>query len=257
MSYAWQTVEQAAVTLGCSTRTINRRIKDNQIQSRLEAGRREVLVCLPEGLKEPTPPPSPISTVSDKVSSVRIDVSQIEADAAQRVAEATDAAAHSVEDVSDAPAAASAEMLALTEERVRRAEMAVVAFRQTATLYQSEVARARFGARFAWAIVALLGLGTYVVVGWTTSQVSQSRTQAENALERVRSASDTADKQARETEKLHEQITEAKLAQARAEGELSAMRGAEKAEQASDRQDPKSVGQTNVLQKLANLWVTE
>ena len=47
MAYAWQTVEQAAVTLGISTRTIARRIAKGELESRLNSGRREVYICLP------------------------------------------------------------------------------------------------------------------------------------------------------------------------------------------------------------------
>src|SRR5438045_3173939 len=48
MAYVWQTVEQAAVTLGISTRTIARRIAKGELESRLTNGRREVYICLPE-----------------------------------------------------------------------------------------------------------------------------------------------------------------------------------------------------------------
>src|SRR5688572_4104368 len=48
MAYAWQSVEEAAVTLGISTRTLHRRISKGEVETRLENGRREVLVCLPD-----------------------------------------------------------------------------------------------------------------------------------------------------------------------------------------------------------------
>ena len=48
MAYAWQSVEEAAVTLGISTRTLHRRISKGEVETRLEDGRREVLVCLPD-----------------------------------------------------------------------------------------------------------------------------------------------------------------------------------------------------------------
>src|SRR3954462_9300163 len=48
MAYAWQSVEEAAVTLGISTRTLHRRISKGEVETRLESGRREVLVCLPD-----------------------------------------------------------------------------------------------------------------------------------------------------------------------------------------------------------------
>ena len=49
MADTWLTIEQAAVTLGLSVRTINRHINAGKLQSRLHEGRREVLVSLPTG----------------------------------------------------------------------------------------------------------------------------------------------------------------------------------------------------------------
>src|SRR3954463_5027081 len=48
VAYEWQSVEEAAVTLGVSTRTLHRRISKGEVETRLEDGRREVLVCLPD-----------------------------------------------------------------------------------------------------------------------------------------------------------------------------------------------------------------
>src|SRR4051812_8542916 len=46
MADTWLTIEQAAVTLNLSVRTINRHINAGKLQSRLHEGRREVLVSL-------------------------------------------------------------------------------------------------------------------------------------------------------------------------------------------------------------------
>ena len=40
----WMNIEQAAVTLGLSVRTVNRHINAGKLQSRLAEGRREVLM---------------------------------------------------------------------------------------------------------------------------------------------------------------------------------------------------------------------
>src|SRR2546423_2002881 len=48
MADTWLTIEQAAVALGLSVRTVNRHIVANKIQSRLNEGRREVLVSMPD-----------------------------------------------------------------------------------------------------------------------------------------------------------------------------------------------------------------
>jgi len=61
MAEVWQTIEQAAVTLGLSVRTVNRHITGGKLQSRLFEGRREVLVSLPEPVKTREPIPKPTS----------------------------------------------------------------------------------------------------------------------------------------------------------------------------------------------------
>src|SRR5690349_6911848 len=48
MADTWLTIEQAAVALGLSVRTVNRHIVAGKIQSRLSDGRREVLVDMPD-----------------------------------------------------------------------------------------------------------------------------------------------------------------------------------------------------------------
>src|SRR5687768_11586033 len=47
MAESWQTIEQAAVSLRLSVRTVNRHIVAGKLQSRLNEGRREVLVDAP------------------------------------------------------------------------------------------------------------------------------------------------------------------------------------------------------------------
>src|SRR6185295_6265709 len=56
MASAWQSVEEAALTLGISSRTLHRRMARGEFEMRLENGRREVLVVIPEPqIPEETP----------------------------------------------------------------------------------------------------------------------------------------------------------------------------------------------------------
>src|SRR6476620_2084504 len=48
MAEAWQTLEEAALTLGISSRTLHRRLARGEFQTRMENGRREVLVVIGE-----------------------------------------------------------------------------------------------------------------------------------------------------------------------------------------------------------------
>jgi hypothetical protein len=65
MTNEWMSIEQAAVALGCSTRTIARRIKSNELETRTDAdGRRLVLICRPKPA-EPDPAPAAVSQPND------------------------------------------------------------------------------------------------------------------------------------------------------------------------------------------------
>src|SRR5438105_2063726 len=100
MATAWQTLEEAALTLGISSRTLHRRLGKGEFPTRLENGRREVLVSIadmPEPAASPTPsadPESPVSHSSDMSEST---------------------------------------VLALHEDRIRRTDLAVMAYQQSVT----------------------------------------------------------------------------------------------------------------------------
>src|SRR5215212_5349344 len=168
MAYAWQSVEEAAVTLGISTRTLHRRISKGEVETRLEDGRREVLVCLadeePEVEEEQVvmgdPPYSaPQSAPPTPEASVAIVLAQKE--------------------------------VALANEKVRRTELALAAFQHTSTLLQQEANRTRVSARCAWAAVAVLSVGVYVAVGWTASKLTEFRITNGNLTQQLKSVETT------------------------------------------------------------------
>lgn len=195
MAYAWQSVEEAAVTLGVSTRTLHRRISKGEVETRLEEGRREVLVCLPdlevemesestaEGMEEVGPP-----LAGDQKTAMILAEKEI----------------------------------ALANEKVRRTELALAAFQHTSTLLQQEATRTRISARCAWGAVAVLSVGVYVAVGWTASQVTAYRTNNANLNQQLKQVTVTAEQRGAEVEKYRSERDQAKEAAARVEGELSA-----------------------------------
>ncbi|HEY7117125.1 MAG TPA: hypothetical protein VH475_11085 [Tepidisphaeraceae bacterium] len=198
MAYAWQSVEEAAVTLGISTRTLHRRISKGEVETRLEDGRREVLVCLPD--PEPELPPEAVD-VSDGVS----------AQPAPSVSG----------DHSTAIILAEKE-IQLANEKVRRTELALAAFQHTSTLLQKEATRTRMSARCAWAAVAVLSVGVYVAVGWTASKVTEFRANNANLTQQLRQASDVAEQKTADAERYRDERDKAREAAARSDGELSA-----------------------------------
>lgn len=205
MAYAWQSVEEAAVTLGVSTRTLHRRISKGEVETRLENGRREVLVCLPD--PEPELSDEPADIVEDDHEPVQ--------------------QPHPYSAAPEATAIILAEKeIALANEKVRRTELALAAFQHTSTILQNEANRTRLSARCAWAAVAVLSVGVYVAVGWTASKVTEFRTNNANLTQRLKAVSDVAEQKSDEVERFRGERDEARQAAARVEGELSATKSA-------------------------------
>jgi hypothetical protein len=199
MAYAWQSVEEAAVTLGVSSRTLHRRISKGEVETRLEDGRREVLVCLPD----------PEPEVADQTQGMTDDSEMLGESPSATPSEPNSAIVLAKMEI------------ALANEKVRRTELALAAFQHTSTLLQQEASRTRISARCAWAAVAVLSVGVYVAVGWTASQVTAFRTNNANLTQQLHQATVTVDQKTAEVEKYREERDQAKQAAARVEGELS------------------------------------
>jgi hypothetical protein len=205
MAYAWQSVEEAAVTLGISTRTLHRRISKGEVETRLENGRREVLVCLPDNeiqFEEETPDVTDTVTIPTPSTSAAIAAEQ--------------GGSHSTSII------LAEKEIQLANEKVRRTELALAAFQHTSTLLQKEATRTRMSARCAWAAVAVLSVGVYVAVGWTAAQVTKYRTDNANLNQQLRSVTEVADKASVDRERYREERDRARENAARADGELVA-----------------------------------
>ena len=132
MAYIWQTVEQAAVTLGISTRTIARRIAKGELESRLNSGRREVYICAPDFAA------SGVETIEGELTGS--DAPQYHTEYEQTVRHTVAASSASGVDVETSTA------LILAEDRARRAEMAISVIQQSTAIVRDEVRVARAGA---------------------------------------------------------------------------------------------------------------
>jgi hypothetical protein len=225
VAYAWQSVEEAAVTLGISARTLHRRISKGDVETRLEDGRREVLVCLPDPEPEVTEESVELTDTFTMPASFN---------------------PPGASDNNTAIVLAEKEV-ALANEKVRRTELALAAFQHTSTLLQEEASRTRMSARCAWAAVAVLSVGVYVAVGWTASQVTSFRTNNANLTRQLNQANTVADQKTVEVEKYRDERDEARQASARMEGELSATK------QTIAQSARKPATQPSFLEKLARL----
>ncbi len=204
MASIWQTVEQAAVTLKISTRTIARRIAKGELESRLNAGRREVFITVPEA-------PSVDATIEGELTEP------------DPVYEQT--VRHTV--AANAGPDADVEMgtaLILAEDRARRAEMAITVIQQSTQIVREEVYRARSAARWGWGIVAAMAAGVIVAVGWTTTTVTRSQQQTESLRDKITIANDTSEKLTHERRELLTQLSRARESTSRIEGQIDELR---------------------------------
>jgi hypothetical protein len=190
MASAWQTLEEAALTLGISSRTLHRRIAKGEFQTRLESGRREVLV-----------------TVFAPEVAVEVESS----DASDSASAATDINEQGVHNT----------MLMLHEDRLRRTDLAIMAYQQSVNVSSATARRATVNSRIAWGTAGGLVCILFIGITWATHRVTRVEAQVEHLNGQVRQLSDTADTKTREAEKLRVDAESARLAAARVEGELS------------------------------------
>lgn len=197
MAYIWQTVEEAAVSLGISTRTLHRRLARNDLQTRMENGRREVLVCLPD------------SEPADA------------ADGGRAAEDPQPAIVQPAQHLSDEP---SDSALMLAEESMRRADLALAAFQQSAAAAQQELRRVRTVGYAAWGVVGCLTAVIIVAVSWATHRVTRAQGDINYLSTEVRRLTDTTQLGQRELDTLRRQAEEARIAAASAKTELSLLR---------------------------------
>jgi len=251
MPYAWQSVEEAAVTLGVSTRTLHRRISKGEVETRLETGRREVLVCLPDVDADAPPAPDPLTMAQANepptTGPIHPPFMPPGFDPIPHFA-----AADEVQTVSKPVSAGSGTAMilaqkdiALANEKVRRTELALAAFQHTSELLEREAWRTRISARLAWAAVASLAIGVYIAVGWTASRVTKHQTNNEYLNQQLETVMTTSEKKEAEVSELRDKLSKAEQIAARAQGELEATK-------ASMTRKPST--QPGLFDKIAKLW---
>src|SRR4051812_23907703 len=117
MAAAWQTLEEAALTLGISSRTLHRRLAKGEFETRLSNGRREVFITIDELAVNPTPP---ADNLADNLDS--------HAQVATTAADTSDAPQTNHEAALPLSADVQHAVLALHEDRIRRTDLAIMAY---------------------------------------------------------------------------------------------------------------------------------
>ena len=235
MADTWLTIEQAAVALGLSVRTVNRHIVAGKLQSRLQDGRREVLV---QATPDKVAAASAMGRTIDEDSPFGAVLSPFAADAPSVTGPAIAGRAtvtipppqppHNPpsERPSDAPPASAIDaetVLALADNANEKAELAVSAYQALARATDVQFQHVRRSARLAWASVAVMAVGVSVAVGWTTHHLTRSKVQTEFLRQQIQTESAAADTLSAEREGLRAELSAAKEAAARAEGRATAL----------------------------------
>jgi hypothetical protein len=118
----------------------------------------------------------------------------------------------------------SSTALMVAEDRARRAELTLTVIQQSVNLMKNEATRARTGARWAWAMVAVLAGAVIIAVGWTTSIVTRTGVTAEVLHDRVTEVKESEQKTAARLERTEDELAKAKEERARSEGQLEEVR---------------------------------
>jgi outer membrane murein-binding lipoprotein Lpp len=246
MADTWLTIEQAAVALGLSVRTVNRHIVAGKLPSRLQDGRREVLVKLPAD----SPSASPFGQPS--VSAPRVDDSPFGAVLSPFASDAPPVtgpaiAGHATVTIPPAQAARSDQggfssdgmaggpsdagrsmidtetVLALADNANEKAELAVAAYQALARATDVQFQHVRRSARFAWSAVAAMAVGVSAAVGGTTYYLTKSHVQTQYLKEQVQARTSAADTLSAERDTLRAELSAAREQAAQADGKASAL----------------------------------
>jgi hypothetical protein len=242
MADTWLTIEQAAVTLGLSVRTVNRHIVAGKIPSRLQDGRREVLVQTPADKSDAVSSGASVGSHAYDDSPFGAVLSPFASDTPSVTGPAI--SGHATVNIPppqshndrnfDRPSDGSSDVphhgtidantvLALADNANEKAELAVTAYQALARATDVQFQHVRRSARFAWAAVALMAVGVSVAVGWTTHHLTRAHVQTQFLQQQVQSKTGVADTLSAEQETLRAELSAAKEQAARAEGKASTL----------------------------------
>lgn len=244
MAESWQTIEQAAVSLRLSVRTVNRHIVAGKLQSRLNDGRREVLVDTSTGAGAGS------ATIHAAVASPFADGPTASPSETADLADSTSVTgpgSHAYGQPAHPPSSTALTLdqetvLALADNAAEKADMAVTAYQALARAADTQTQQVRRNARFAWAAVAVMAVGGAGAVGLMTHRVSRLSVERAGLIDQVAERARMADKLSAEREALRVELetrqdalraeaTAAREQAARSEGRLAAFLEQEQARQ--------------------------
>jgi outer membrane murein-binding lipoprotein Lpp len=113
-------------------------------------------------------------------------------------------------------------MLALHEDRIRRTDLAIMAYQQSVTVAAADARRAVTRSRVALSIAAVMMVALFLGATWATHRVTRASAEVSHLADNVRQLTDTVGVKSLEIKELRHDSQAAKVSAARAEGELTA-----------------------------------
>src|SRR5688572_19832597 len=178
MATAWQSLEEAALTLGISSRTLHRRLARGELQSRMEDGRREVLVVIPE-----PEIPADVTATESVTADAAADTSDTSDTSADGDSYASDDYGHAIDTVSEE---VQQTMLALHEDRLRRTDLAIMAYQQSVNVTAADARRAAARSRLAWGVAGGLTVAAFLAATWATHTVTKAKAEVSHLSASIR-----------------------------------------------------------------------
>jgi len=212
MPEVWMTVAQAATVLKVHPRTIERRISSGKIECRRsDHGNVEVSIPMPD----------------------TIDMSERNA---SRESETLETVKELADRQVDIAAGSASALVRIAQQTADRAQEDLVLVRQDLDFARQDLSSARRESRAAWAVVGGMMILIMLAIGWATHSMTRTSAdvrqladrlkQAETSVVRGQASLDQAKASVRQAEQdryaTSEQLTQARVAQAKAQGELEA-----------------------------------
>jgi excisionase family DNA binding protein len=206
MPQFWLTIEEAAVRLKTSVRTLQRKVSAGTIESRMEGGRREVLIDVGDPTSQSAmadPAPDASAAAAGQTYG---QVGQVPPTVGQGFGHIPPVA-YTAPDISQA-------LAVVTDAMADKAELAIVAYQGLARNAELMANRYRVETRIYQAAAGVLIVGLLVAVGVAVRSATKAETSDAFALH----ASGTTASVGQERDKLRDELIKAREAAARAEG---------------------------------------
>ena len=201
MPQLWLTIEEAAVRLKTSVRTLQRKVSAGTIESRMEGGRREVLIDVSDVSQSAVSDAAP-----DAAGQTFGQVGQVPPTVGQGFGQIPPAA-YAAPDISQA-------LAVVTDAMADKAELAIVAYQGLARNAELMANRYRVETRIYQVAACILIVGLLVAVAVAVRSATKAETSDTLALH----ANGTTATVGQERDKLRDELIRAREAAARAEG---------------------------------------